>query len=140
MKFADASDRAALEQIAGAIFSTQADVTHPLAFGFPQDKIPVFRDTTSQYPLLDNPLATAAIYADVEAGYVSQRNRERLRGTAAVWAQNVGSGRIICLADNPVFRGYFRASERFLTNAILIGPTLSIPSSGPRESVDAHQY
>jgi hypothetical protein len=140
MKFADASDRAALEQIAGAIFSTKADVTHPLAFGFPRETIPVFRDTTSQYPLLANPLATAAIYAEVEAGYVSQRNRERLRGTAAVWAQNVGSGRIICLADNPVFRGYFRASERFLTNAILIGPTLRIPSSGPRESVDEHHH
>lgn len=135
-RFADAADTAALEGLAGAIFSATVDVTHPLAFGFPDASMPVFRDTTARYPVPSNPLSAAATYDGVLAGYVSGRNRQRLEGTAAVWAENKGSGRIICIADNPVFRGYFRSSERFLTNAILMGPTLRIPSYASAEADD----
>ncbi|XZE53007.1 M14 family metallopeptidase [Planctomycetaceae bacterium SH139] len=126
-RFGEAADRKALESIAGAIFQTAVDSTHPLAFGFPDEQVPAFRTSTSRYPLPKNPYATAAQYDSVLAGYVSQDNRQQLAGTAAVWAENIGRGRIICIADNPVFRGYFRGSERFLSNAVLIGPTIRVP-------------
>jgi hypothetical protein len=128
-QFADARRLSALEGVAGAIFQSRLDPTHPLNYGFPDAEVPTFRTSSRPFGLADNPFATAARYAEVLAGYVSQRNRQRLRGTAAVWAVNRGRGRVICLADNPVFRGYFRGPERFLTNAILIGPTLRIPSA-----------
>lgn len=126
--FAEASDVSALEGVAGAIFAVTIDETHPLAFGFPDTMVPVFRDSSQVYAVPKNYLTTAAKYDSVLAGYVSQRNRARISESAAIWGENKGSGRIICLADNPVFRGYFRGSERFLTNAILLGPTLRIPS------------
>jgi hypothetical protein len=128
LQFGDAGDRRALENIAGAFLMTTIDPTHPLAYGFPDRKVPVFRDHTQRFPLPDNPYQIAARYDGVIAGYVSGRNRERLRDTAAVWAQPAGSGRFIMIADNPVFRGYVRGSERFLTNAILCGPALRIPA------------
>ncbi len=128
-RFADSRERAALEQIAGAFFMAQIDVTHPLAFGFPDARVPVFRDSATRFGRASQPYRTAATYDGVIAGYVSQANREKLAGTAAVWAQNVGSGRVILLADNPVFRGYVRSSERFLTNALYLGPTLTVPSA-----------
>ena len=127
-RFADASDASALESIAGAIFEVKIDATHPLAFGFPDASVPVFRDSETVYPVPSNYLTTAGKYEAVMAGYVSARNRERIANSAAVWAENKGSGRVICIADNPVFRGYFRGSERFLTNAILLGPTLRVPA------------
>lgn len=139
-RFADASDAAALEGIAGAIFSATIDNTHPLAFGFPDDNMPIFRDSTAKYPVPKNTLTTAATYTGVLAGYVSERNRQQLNKTAAVWAENKGSGRIICIADNPVFRGYFRSSERFLSNAILLGPSLRIPNNLSDEAADEHGH
>lgn len=129
VQFGDAGDRRALESIAGAFLMTTIDPTHPLAYGFPDREVPVFRDHTQRFPLPDNPYQIAARYGGVIAGYVSQRNRERLQDTSAVWAQSAGSGRFIMIADNPVFRGYVRGSERFLTNAILSGPALRIPAS-----------
>ena len=126
--FGDADDDRALESIAGAFFNVQLDPTHPLAYGFPDDQVPVFRDHTNRFPLPANSYQVAATYTGVIAGYVSQRNRTRLADSAAVWSEPVGRGRVILLADNPVFRGYVRASERFLTNAILLGPVLDIPS------------
>lgn len=127
--FSDAEDMRALEEIAGAFFATRIDPTHPLAFGFPDDQVPVFRDHRYRFPLPKNPFRVAARYDGVIAGYVSKRNREQLDGAAAVWAVPSGSGRYILLADEPAFRGYVRSSERYFTNALLLGPELTIPAA-----------
>ena len=129
LRFGDASDAKALESIAGAFLMTKIDPTHPLAYGFPDTEVPVFRDSETRFELPTNPYQIAARYTDVIAGYVSERNRRRLIPSAAAWVSPLGKGRCILLADNPVFRGYVRSSERFLTNAILVGPTISIPSA-----------
>jgi hypothetical protein len=128
--FADAADVAALERIAGAFFSATIDPTHPLGFGFPDHAVPVFRDSTTSFGRPTNPYQMVASYEKVIAGYVSSRNRQRLAGSAAVWVQNVRAGRIVVLADNPVFRGYTRSSERFLSNAVLLGPIVNVPRAG----------
>jgi hypothetical protein len=127
--FGEARDRAALEKIAGAFLETTVDATHPLAFGFEDERVPVFRNGTLRFHPPENPYQTAAIYGDVIAGYVSQANRKKLKGSAAVFAIPRGEGRVIVLADNPVFRGYVRSTEPFLTNAIYFGPSLKIPPS-----------
>jgi hypothetical protein len=129
VSFGQAADASALETIAGAFFMTSIDPTHPLGYGFPDAQVPVFRTTTTRYPLPKNPYQTAARYQEVIAGYVSQRNRQQLQSTAAVWVENSGAGRVIAIADAPVFRGYVRSSERFLTNAMYLGPTISVPSA-----------
>ncbi len=144
LQFGLARDARALESIAGAFLLTTVDPTHPLAFGFPDSEVPVFRDSTDRFPLPTNHYQTAATYNRVLAGYVSERNRRRLRGTAAAWVEPDGSGRYILLADNPVFRGYVRSSERFLSNAILLGPAIKIPAApvaeGENESDDEHHH
>lgn len=143
VRFGDASDAKALEAIAGAFLMTHIDPTHPLAYGFPDEKVPVFRDSETRFELPTNPYQIVAHYTDVIAGYVSDRNRGRLIPSAAVWVTPSGKGRCILIADNPVFRGYVRSSERFLTNAILLGPTVAIPtapifgSGSGAQSIDA---
>lgn len=129
LRFAEAREAEALESIAGAFFMTRIDSTHPLGFGFPDEWVPVFRNNATAYTTPANPLQLVAEYHSVIAGYVSDRNRQRLQGTPAVWAQNLGQGRAIMIADDPVFRGYVRSSERFLTNAILLGPIVRIPAA-----------
>lgn len=127
--FGAAGDAAALETIAGAFWMTRIDPTHPLAYGFPTDRVPVFRNHTQRHAVPKNPYQLAARYEQVIAGYVSDRNRNRLTGSAAAWVEPSGRGRYILLVDDPVFRGYVRSSERFLTNAILLGPSLQIPNN-----------
>ncbi|HBE68287.1 MAG TPA: hypothetical protein DDW52_09090, partial [Planctomycetaceae bacterium] len=102
--FGEASSAAALESIAGAFLMTRVDQTHPLAFGFPDGRVPVFRDHSAMYSSPSNTYQVAARYTGVEAGYVSRRNRDQLSDSVAVWAETYGSGRFIMLAENPVFR------------------------------------
>lgn len=137
MSFESASNDRALESIAGAFFMVSVDPTHPLAFGLPNADVPVFRDHSYRFAPPSNPYKTVARYAGVIAGYVSATNRSRLHDSAAVWVEPLGRGKFIMLADNPVFRGYVRSSERFLTNAILLGPVLDIPA--PPRSLQAPQ-
>ena len=127
--FGSARDHAALQRVAGAFLESKVDPTHPLAFGFEDESVPVFRNSTLRFHPPSNPYQTAAVYGDVIAGFVSQANREKLKGSAAVFAIPHGEGRIVVLADNPVFRGYVRSTEPFLTNAIYFGPSLEIPPS-----------
>lgn len=135
-RFADADDEAALESVAGAFFEVSVDATHPLAFGFPDNKIPVFRTSSRRYQTPANSYQLIARYDDVIAGYVSKRNRQQLVGSAAAWVQPSGSGRYIMIADNPVFRGYVRGAEKFLINAMLIGPSFKLPSGSGGEGDD----
>ena len=78
-RFGDARNDAALESIAGAMFRTEIDSTHPLSYGFPNDTVPVFRRGTYTYTPPENSYQTAAIYGDVIAGYVSEKNRKHLK-------------------------------------------------------------
>ena len=140
-RFADAADAKALETIAGAFFMARIDSTHPMGFGFPDEDVPVFRDSEDRFDLPANPYQLVAKYSGVISGYVSNANRSRLISSAAVWVHSTGKGRAILIADNPVFRGYVRSSERFLTNALLLGPIVSIPTgsnpgSANEESTD----
>jgi hypothetical protein len=131
--YGSAADTSALETIAGAFFMTTIDPTHPLAYGFPDAQVPVFRSSTTRHRLPKNPYQIAAGYQAVIAGYVSQRNRKQLIPSAAVWVENSGAGRVIAIADDPVFRGYVRSSERFLTNALYLGPTINVPPAPKSE-------
>lgn len=131
--FGNARNERALESIAGAFFETEIDQTHPLAYGFPNNLVPTFRDHKTVFSLPSNPYKVAGKYTKVLAGYVSQANRQKLKQTAAAWVEPIGRGRAILLADNPVFRGYVRSGERFFTNALYIGPAISIPSQSAEE-------
>lgn len=135
-RYGDARNDVALKAIAGAIFEVKVDGTHPLAYGFRDEVVPVFRRGTYHYPRSENTYQTAGVYDQVIAGYVSEENEERLAGTAAVFVVPVGKGRVIVLADNPVFRGYTRGAEPFLTNSIYLGPSIRLPKS----SGDEHEH
>lgn len=132
-RFADADDESALESIAGAFFEVSVDQTHPLAFGFPDSSIPVFRTTIRRYPTPSNPYQLIAKYEEVIAGYVSQANRDQLKSSAAAWVSMSGKGKYILIADNPVFRGFVRGSERFLVNAMYLGPAFKLPAGSGSE-------
>ena len=115
---------------------TRIDSTHPMGFGFPDEDVPVFRDSEDRFDIPSNPFQLVAKYSGVISGYVSNANRSRLISSAAVWVHATGKGRAILIADNPVFRGYVRSSERFLTNALLLGPIVNIPTGASSGSAD----
>jgi hypothetical protein len=123
--------------ISGALFETEIDVTHPLAFGFRDGVLPMHKIGTDAFAPSDNPFALVARYDGddpILSGYASEANRDRLEGAGAVYAERRGSGSVILFADNPVFRAYYRGSARLVTNALFFGDDFRNPSRrGPAQ-------
>ncbi|MBW2277344.1 MAG: zinc carboxypeptidase, partial [Deltaproteobacteria bacterium] len=93
--------------ISGAIFEVHLDATHPMAFGYEQDTLAVFRNGTVFVEASDNPYETVARYTDdpLLSGYVGEERLEELKGSAALLAGRVGKGTVIRIVDDPNFRG-----------------------------------
>lgn len=113
--------------IGGAIFETELDLTHPLAYGFSQAKIPVFRRGTSFYKTSGNPYATPLRYTNspLLSGYISAPNEKALRNTASVVVCGQGGGRVICMVDNMNFRGFWYGTNKIFMNAVFFGHTIN---------------
>ncbi len=113
--------------IGGSIFQVKLDLTHPLAYGFKRDLLPVFRKGTSFFELPKNQYASPAVYTSnpLLSGYISKNNLASLGNTASIIACKSGRGRVICMADNPNFRAFWYGTNKLFANAIFFGNTIN---------------
>ncbi|MEM9384459.1 MAG: M14 family zinc carboxypeptidase [Pseudomonadota bacterium] len=115
------------ERIAGAILASRVDLTHPLAFGLPDERLPMFHKGELRFRRVADRFANVAVYdeeAPVLSGFVSPENAKRLGGSVAVIAEPVGRGRLILFADVPNFRAYFRGSQRMYSNGLFFNSAI----------------
>jgi len=124
--FAERSEREAKDRIAGAVFMTDADITHPVAFGLGSARLPVHRDMGGFFAPHEDPYATVAAYASepLISGYASAENQAAMAGTPAIIAEPMGRGSVVLFADNPAFRGYWYGTNKLLLNAIFFSKGL----------------
>jgi hypothetical protein len=106
--------------IAGAIFQAKLDRTHPLAYGYTEDLIPVFRDHTLFIEKPKNPYAAPLVYTSkpLISGYVHATNEKQLRNSAGIVVSNLGAGKVILMADNTNFRAFWYGTNKLFMNAI----------------------
>ena len=125
-RYADYERDRAEEIIGGSIVSIELDTSHPMAFGYRNRKLASFRDSTRTLTPSSNPYENVAIYSTEPrlAGWISERNRTRLSGTAAILATRLGDGAVIRYADNPAFRAYFLGTNKLYLNSLFFGGIL----------------
>jgi len=123
LPWADAGDIAGAQAIGGSIWAADVDLTHPLAFGYTDRTVPIWRDHSNFFEPSEDPYATVAQLTDDPflSGYISDANRERLAGSPSVMADGLGRGTVVLLIDNPNFRGFWRGTTRFFLNAVYFG-------------------
>ena len=110
--------------VGGAIFEAKIDRSHPVNFGYHDDKIALFRNTTvfikpdsiSNYKnamqYTKNPLLS---------GYISKENLKAISETLPFKSSNLGRGKVIVFTDNTNFRAFWYGTNKLLTNAIFFG-------------------
>lgn len=111
----------------GAIFETKLDLSHPLAYGYSDETLPVFRRGNLFLETSENPYASPVIYTNTPlmAGYISDKNLSILKKSAAIIVSGYGSGKVICMADNPNFRAFWHGTNRLFINAVFFGKTIN---------------
>jgi len=128
--YGTAEEREGAQLIGGSIYEVDLDRTHPLAFGLSQRKFPVYRNHRNVVSPTENPYSTVARYTNDPwlSGYVSDENLDRIRGSASLLVDDVGSGRIVLFVDNPNFRGFWYGTNRLFLNALFFGNTIDVPT------------
>jgi len=122
------------QQIYGAIFGAEVDLTNPLAYGYDHKTISLFKANKVFMEKSKNPFATPFYYGNnpLESGWVSRENKEAIKNSAAVVVNTVGNGRVINIADNPNFRAFWLGGTKLFMNAIFFGRIID-PASGRTE-------
>lgn len=124
--YADMDRDRGAQYIGGTIFHTKLDLTHPLGYGYNDEDLTIFRNSTLFLEKAENPYATPLYYTDepLASGYVSDENLEDLAGTASIIVSDAGSGRVISMTDNPNFRAFWFGTNKLFMNAIFFGQTI----------------
>ena len=128
--YVDAPENLGKDYVGGAIFKVDLDITHPLAFGYRDNTIPVYKNNTVWLAPSKNEYATVAKYAkDPHVdGFITKKNTEEfLKPSASLIVSKLGGGRVILFADNPNFRGSWYGTNRLFLNALFLGDKIEIP-------------
>ena len=119
---ADQADRV----IGGAIVAAVLDLSHPIAFGYNRMELPLFRRGTTVLSPSNNPYSTPVHYTGdpLMAGFIGEKRLAEFAGQPAVIAEKQGKGLVVRFANTPLFRGFWRGTEKMFINALYFGPVV----------------
>ena len=123
VSFEEKSLQSGAQVIGGAIFEAKIDRSHPINFGYKNDKIALFRNTTifmnPDSKSYNNPIQYTS--NPLLSGYISKENLKELKNTVPFKVQRMGKGRVIVFTDNTNFRAFWYGTNKLLMNAIFFG-------------------
>ncbi len=107
----------------GAIFEAKQDRSHPINFGYKNDKVSLFRNTNVYIEPDKNSYNNPIQYTSqpLQSGYISEENLELIKGSVPFKVQRLGKGRVVLFTDNTNFRAFWYGTNKFLMNAIFFG-------------------
>lgn len=105
--------------IPGAIYKVDMDTTHPLAFGFPGTYYTLKQDSKIYEYLEDGGWNVGVLKKDnYLSGFVGAETRKRLRDGVLFGVKEIGNGKVVMLADDPLFRSFWENGKLLFANAI----------------------
>ena len=111
------------QYIGGAIFEANIDRSHPINFGYKNNKIALFRNSTlfikADTKSYNNPIQYTE--KPLLSGYISKENAKLIKNTVPFKVQKLGKGRVIVFTDNTNFRAFWLGTNKLLMNAIFFG-------------------
>ncbi|TXD49428.1 M14 family metallopeptidase [Polaribacter sp. IC073] len=123
VSFENKSLRSGAQVIGGAIFEANVDRSHPINFGYKNEKLALFRNSTlfikADKRSYNNPIQYTS--NPLLSGYISKENANVIKNTVPFKVQRMGSGRVIIFTDNTNFRAFWYGTNKLLMNAIFFG-------------------
>ena len=123
VSFEDRSLQSGAQYIGGAIFEASIDRSHPINFGYKNNKIALFRNSTmfikADKKSYNNPIQYTS--NPLLSGYISKENSKLIKDTVPFKAQRLGRGKVIVFTDNTNFRAFWFGTNKLLMNTIFFG-------------------
>tara|TARA_B100000795_G_scaffold269815_1_gene260533 strand:- start:4323 stop:6812 length:2490 start_codon:yes stop_codon:yes gene_type:complete len=123
ISFENKSLKSGAQFIGGAIFEANLDRSHPINFGYKNDKIALFRNSTifikADKKSYNNPIQYTS--NPLLSGYISKENAKIIKNTVPFKVQKLGRGKVIVFTDNTNFRAFWFGTNKLLMNTIFFG-------------------
>ena len=120
-RFADRERARISDAIIGAVFRVRMDPSHPLAYGY-DDTYFTLKTSATRYAWLDGgwnvgylPEGAAAM-----SGFAGFRAERDMSETLVFGVEDMGSGHVIYMVDNPLFRAFWENGKLLMANAIFM--------------------
>ena len=104
----------------GSIFKVSMDNTHPLAFGYGDEYFSLKLDTDAYTYLEDGWNVGVTKEGAHQAGFTGYKAKENLANTLTFGVQNMGSGSVVYMVDNPLFRAFWYNGKLLFGNAVFM--------------------
>ena len=107
--------------INGGIYKTTIDNSHPLAFGYDNHYF-TLKNSEARYSYLEDGGNVAVIKSssNLFAGFVGANAKEKMEETLVFGVEQKGSGNVIYMVDNPLFRDFWENGKLLVGNAVFI--------------------
>ena len=105
----------------GSIIRVDVDNTHPLMYGYGK-KYFSLRQRSRMYPYLPKGwnVGTIKNSSSHVSGFMGYRVKQKIKDNLIFGVHESGKGRIIYLADNPLFRGFWYNGKLLFGNAVFM--------------------
>ncbi len=103
----------------GSIFKTSMDNTHPLAFGYGDYYYSLKTGGVSAFQFLDSGWNVGTARTDAHiSGFAGHEALQLLDNSLTFGVQPHGSGQVVYMLDNPLFRGFWENGKLLVANAV----------------------
>lgn len=106
--------------VPGAIYRVDMDSTHPLAFGFPSFYYTLRQDNTV-YQFMEEGWNVGILKKNnYVSGFVGSKARQQIEDGVLFGVEDIGRGKLVFLADNPLFRDFWENGKLLFCNAVFM--------------------
>jgi hypothetical protein len=120
------SDRNGIRNdIPGAVYAVALDPTHPLSYGY-GDTYWSIKTSSRRFAHMASGHNVGVLHGDVEplSGFAGSRGNERLSESLSFGVHDMGAGHVVYLADNVLFRAFWKDGHKFFANAVFFSAAM----------------
>lgn len=119
-KYGDRDRSYLSDAIPGAIFKIELDNTHPLGFGYP-DFYYTLKQDGALYEFLKGGWNVGVLKKEgYVTGVAGTKVKNKLKDGMLFGVQNMGSGSVVFLTENPLFRNFWENGKLLIANAVFL--------------------
>ena len=120
-RYDDRQREEVVNSVPGAIYRVELDNTHPLAFGYPDHYYSLKQDENVYEFIQEDGWNVGVIKKDnYVSGFTGNKAKARLKDGLIFGVQDLGRGKVVYLADDPLFRSFWENGKLLFCNAVFL--------------------
>lgn len=112
--------RRIVNNVPGAIYNVTIDATHPMAYGI-GDQYFTLKTSSLYFEPLIGAQNVGVIGKDARSvGFTGSEIKKKILGSVSFAVESKGSGKVVYMIDNPLYRGFWKEGQLLFSNAVFL--------------------